>query len=60
MVGDALAQFRGQVVIAAKFGFRIDPETGKQTGLDFSPARIRAAVEGSLKRLKVETIDLLY
>jgi aryl-alcohol dehydrogenase-like predicted oxidoreductase len=60
MVGEALAPFRDFVVIATKFGFRIDPETGKQTGLDSSPARIRAAVEGSLKRLKVETIDLLY
>ena len=60
MVGEALAPFRDQVVIATKFGFRIDPETGKQAGMDSSPARIRAAVEGSLKRLKIETIDLLY
>lgn len=60
MVGEALAPFRDSVVIATKFGFRIDPETGKQAGMDSSPARIRAAVEGSLKRLKVETIDLLY
>jgi aryl-alcohol dehydrogenase-like predicted oxidoreductase len=60
MVGEALAPFRDAVVIATKFGFRIDPVTGKQVGLDSSPARIRAAVEGSLKRLKVETIDLLY
>ncbi len=60
MVGQALAPFRDQVVITTKFGFRIDPETGKQAGIDSSPARIRAAVEGSLKRLKVETIDLLY
>jgi aryl-alcohol dehydrogenase-like predicted oxidoreductase len=60
MVGEALAPFRDQVVIATKFGFRIDPETGKQTGIDSNPARIRAAVEGSLKRLKIETIDLLY
>ena len=60
MVGEALAPFRDQVVIATKFGFRIDPETGKQAGIDSSPARIRAAVEGSLKRLKIETIDLLY
>jgi len=60
MVGEALAPFRDQVVIATKFGFRIDPETGKQVGLDSSPARIRAAVEGSLKRLKLEAIDLLY
>ena len=60
MVGEALAPFRDSVAIATKFGFRIDPETGKQTGMDSSSARIRAAVEGSLKRLKVETIDLLY
>jgi aryl-alcohol dehydrogenase-like predicted oxidoreductase len=60
MVGEALAPFRDQVVIATKFGFRIDPETGKQVGLDSSPARIRAAVEGSLKRLNIEAIDLLY
>ena len=60
MVGEAHAPFRDQVVIATKFGFRIDPETGKQAGMDSSPARIRAAVEGSFKRLRVDTIDLLY
>ncbi len=60
MVGEALEPFGESVVIATKFGFRIDPETGKQAGMDSSPARIRAAVEGSLKRLKVEKIDLLY
>ena len=52
MVGEALAPFRDKVVIATKFGFRIDPETRKQVGIDSSPARIRAAVEGSLERLK--------
>ena len=60
MVGEALAPFRDKVVIATKFGFGIDPETRKQIGMDSSPARIRAAVEGSLKRLKIDTIDLLY
>ncbi len=60
MVGEALAPFRSEVVIATKFGFRIDPETGKQTGMDSSPARIRAAVEGWLRRLNIEAIDLLY
>jgi len=60
MVGEALAPFRDEVVIATKFGFRFDPQTRKQEGIDSSPARIRAAVEGSLKRLRVETIDLLY
>jgi aryl-alcohol dehydrogenase-like predicted oxidoreductase len=61
LVGEALAPFRGQVVIATKFGFRLDP-TGQKAwvGLDSRPERIRQAVEGSLKRLRVATIDLLY
>jgi len=60
MVGEALAPVRDQVVIATKFGFRIDPETGKQTGMDSHPERIRAVAEASLKRLGVEVIDLFY
>lgn len=60
MIGEALAQFRNHVVIATKFGFKIDPETGRQVGLDSRPAHIRDVVEGSLKRLKVEAIDLAY
>lgn len=60
MVGAALAPLRDQVVIATKFGFRIDPETGKQTGMDSRPEHIRAVAEASLKRLGVEAIDLLY
>jgi aryl-alcohol dehydrogenase-like predicted oxidoreductase len=61
LVGEALAPFRHDVVIATKFGFNIDPKTGKQgPGLDSRPAHIRAAVEGSLKRLKTDAIDLLY
>jgi aryl-alcohol dehydrogenase-like predicted oxidoreductase len=60
MVGDALAPLRDQVVIATKFGFKIDPETGKQTGMDSRPEQIRKVVEASRKRLKVEIIDLLY
>jgi aryl-alcohol dehydrogenase-like predicted oxidoreductase len=60
MVGAALAPVRDRVVIATKFGFRIDPETGKQAGMDSRPEHIRAAAEGSLKRLGVEVIDLLY
>jgi aryl-alcohol dehydrogenase-like predicted oxidoreductase len=60
MVGEALAPFRGQVVIATKFGFKIDPATGKQIGMDSRPERIREVVEASRKRLKVEIIDLLY
>jgi aryl-alcohol dehydrogenase-like predicted oxidoreductase len=60
MVGEALAPFHSQVVIATKFGFRIDPETGKQMGMDSRPEHIREVAEASLKRLKVEAIDLLY
>jgi aryl-alcohol dehydrogenase-like predicted oxidoreductase len=60
LVGEALAPFRGKVVIATKFGFKLDPSTGKQAGLDSRPERIKHVVEGSLKRLKVGTIDLFY
>jgi aryl-alcohol dehydrogenase-like predicted oxidoreductase len=61
LVGEALAPFRGRVVIATKFGWDIDPETGERRGgLNSRPEHIRQAVEGELKRLKVETIDLLY
>jgi aryl-alcohol dehydrogenase-like predicted oxidoreductase len=59
LVGEALAPFRGDVVIAAKFGFRFD-EAGHQVGLSSRPEHIRQAVEGSLQRLGVDTIDLLY
>jgi aryl-alcohol dehydrogenase-like predicted oxidoreductase len=59
LVGEALAPFRGQVVIATKFGFSFD-DSGKQTGLDSHPEYIRRMTEGSLKRLRVETVDLLY
>ncbi len=58
LVGEALAPFRGQVVIATKFGFRI--EAGKQGGLDSRPAHIREVAEASLKRLNVDAIDLFY
>ena len=58
LVGEALAPFRQQVVIATKFGF--DCDSGKQGGLNSRPAHIRQVVEASLKRLRVETIDLLY
>lgn len=58
MVGEALKPFRNQVVIATKFGFNI--EDGKTIGVTSKPERIKKAVEGSLKRLQVETIDLLY
>jgi aryl-alcohol dehydrogenase-like predicted oxidoreductase len=60
LVGEALAPFRDQVVIATKFGFKIDPSTGKQAGLDSQPAHIKEVAEGSLKRLKADVIDLFY
>lgn len=59
LVGEALAPVREQVVIATKFGFAFDEE-GEQTGLSSRPESIRRAVDGSLRRLGVETIDLLY
>lgn len=61
LVGDALAPVREQVVIATKFGFQIDSEEDPHpVGLNSRPEYIRESVDGSLKRLKVETIDLLY
>jgi aryl-alcohol dehydrogenase-like predicted oxidoreductase len=60
LVGEALAPFRGQVVIATKFGFKLDPNTGKQAGMDSRPEHIKEVTEASLKRLKVDAIDLLY
>ena len=61
LVGEALAPFRGQVVIATKFGFKLDPEGGpKWVGLDSRPEHIKEVAEGSLKRLKVEALDLFY
>jgi aryl-alcohol dehydrogenase-like predicted oxidoreductase len=60
LVGEALAPFRGQVVIATKFGFKIDPATGKQAGLDSRPEHIKEVAAASLKRLKTDVIDLFY
>jgi len=60
VVGEALKPVRDQVVIATKFGFDIDFATGENRGVSSRPERIRQAVEGSLKRLSIETIDLLY
>ncbi|HEY0314038.1 MAG TPA: aldo/keto reductase [Allosphingosinicella sp.] len=60
VVGEALRPVRDQVVIATKFGFDIDPATRENRGVSSRPERIRQAVEGSLRRLGVETIDLLY
>src|SRR6202023_2554267 len=60
LVGEALAPFRQQVVIATKFGFKIDANTGKQAGLDSRPEHIKEVAEGSMKRLKTDVIDLFY
>ena len=65
LVGEALAPFRNQVAIATKFGFDISPNSDPRgmkgsPGLNSRPEHIKEAVEGSLKRLKVEAIDLLY
>ena len=59
LIGEALAPFREQVVIATKFGFGINPD-GTRYGVDSRPEHIRAVAEAMLKRLKVATIDLLY
>src|SRR5438045_3268063 len=60
LVGEALEPFRGQVVIATKFGWKIDPSSRKSVGLDSRPEHIREVAEGSLKRLRVDAIDLFY
>jgi len=61
LVGEALAPFRGQVVIATKFGWKIDPKAERGlAGLDSRPEHIKAVAEGSLKRLKIDAIDLFY
>jgi aryl-alcohol dehydrogenase-like predicted oxidoreductase len=60
LVGEALSPFRGKVVIATKFGFKLDPNTGKQAGLDSRPEHIKEVAEASLKRLKTNVIDLFY
>ena len=60
LVGEALAPVRDRVVIATKFGFDIDPEAGRQRGVDSRPEHIRQVVEASLKRLRTDRIDLLY
>ena len=61
VVGEALAPFRQEVVIATKFGFEADPTNeGKWTAANSRPEHIKQAVEGSLKRLQTDTIDLLY
>jgi aryl-alcohol dehydrogenase-like predicted oxidoreductase len=60
LVGEALAPYRAQVVIATKFGFKLDPSTGKQAGLDSRPEHIKEVADASLKRLKTDVIDLFY
>lgn len=60
LVGEALAPIREQVIIATKFGFDVDPATRQRRGLNSRPEHIRQAVEASLRRLKMNTIDLLY
>src|ERR1700704_1934994 len=65
LVGEALAPFREQVVIATKFGFDLSPDSDPRgmkgsPGLNSRPEHIKQAAEGSLKRLKVDVIDLLY
>ncbi len=59
LVGEALAPFRGHVVIATKFGFKLGPK-GEQMGMDSRPEHIKQVAEASLKRLKVDAIDLFY
>src|SRR5438128_8531765 len=61
LVGEALSPFRGRVVIATKFGFTLDPAGGpKWVGLDSRPQHIKQVAEASLKRLRVDAIDLFY
>jgi aryl-alcohol dehydrogenase-like predicted oxidoreductase len=60
LVGEALAPFREKVAIATKFGFKFDPDTKKQAGLDSRPEHIKEVAEASRKRLKTDVIDLFY
>lgn len=60
LVGNALEPFRGKIVIATKFGFEANPADGKWTKLNSRPDHIRAVAEASLKRLKVDALDLFY
>ncbi len=60
LVGEALEPVRDKVVIATKFGFDFDPNTGQQRGLDSRPEHIKQVAEASLKRLRTDVIDLFY
>src|SRR5881394_590400 len=60
LVGEGLAPFREQVVIATKFGFKLDPKSGRSIGLDSRPEHIKEVADASLKRLRTNVIDLFY
>ena len=60
LVGEGLAPFRQQLVIATKFGFKLDPKSGRSIGVDSRPDHIKQVSEASLKRLKTDVIDLFY
>src|SRR6266436_4042242 len=60
LVGEGLAPFREQVIIATKFGFKLDPKTGRSIGVDSRPEHIKEVTEASLKRLRTNVIDLFY
>ena len=60
LVGEGLAPFRYQVVIATKFGFKLDPKSARSIGVDSRPEHIKEVAEASLKRLKTDVIDLFY
>ena len=60
LVGEGLAPFRERVVIATKFGFKLDPTSGRSIGVDSRPEHIKEVAEASLKRLKTDVIDLFY
>src|SRR6266536_1412555 len=60
LVGEGLAPFRERVVIATKFGFKLDPNSGRSIGVDSRPEQIKEVAEASLKRLKTDVIDLFY
>ena len=60
LIGEALAPLREQVVIATKFGFKLDPDSGRSIGVDSRPEHIKEVADASLKRLKTDIIDLFY
>ena len=60
LLGEGLAPFREQVVIATKFGFKLDPKSGRSIGVDSRPEHIKEVAEASLKRLRTDLIDLFY